>query len=143
MADSVADKARKARNRANDENFRKGASYKTEDLVMDLTRGKKSLGQKIMGRYPDASERKAAKVVQQRRRTDTAKTASRATFIEKRTVKKAAEAKVRAGVGGGTAKKQTPKTSAVSKAAKVVKKAMVDPTGSFSKAAKSKKAGKK
>jgi class 3 adenylate cyclase len=112
VADSVADKARKARNRANDENFSKGASYKTEDIVMDLTRGKKSIGDKIMGRYPDASERKAAKVVQQRRRTDTAKTASRATAIEKRTIKKAAEAKVRAGVSGGTPKKQAPKASA-------------------------------
>ena len=138
MADSVADKARKARNRANDENWGRGASYKTEDLVMDLTRGKKSKIEKVVGRSADVSERKAADVMQQRRRVDTGKTAARANFIEKRTVKKAAEAKVRAGVGGGTPKKQTPKASAVAKAAKVVKKAMVDPTSAVSKTAKSK-----
>ena len=91
MADSVADKARKARERARKEDFRKGASYKTEDLVMNLTRGKKSIGDKIMGRYPDATESRAANVMQQRRRTDTARTASRAEGIAKRTAKKAVD----------------------------------------------------
>jgi class 3 adenylate cyclase len=121
MADSVADKARKARERARKENFGKGASGKTEELVMGLTRGEKSVGDKIMGRYADASERKAANVMQQRRRTDTAKTASRATFIEKRTAKKAVEAKVRAGVSGGTPKKQTLKATVKKTTKKVVK----------------------
>ena len=111
MADSVADKARKARNRANDENWSKGSSYKTEKLVMDLTRGKKSNLEKIVGRSATAAESRAANVMQQRRRTDTARTASRAEGIAKRTAKKAIEATVRAGVSGGTPKKQAPKAA--------------------------------
>ena len=104
MADSVAKKASKARGRASDENFRKGSSGKTDQLVMDLTRGKRTKIQKIAGRYPDAAELRAANVMQQRRRTDTMKTASRATAIEKRTAKKAVEAKVRTGVSGAPRK---------------------------------------
>ena len=109
---SLEDKVRKARNRANDENWSKGASYKTEDLVMDLTRGKKSKIEKIVGRSANAAEQRAANVMQQRRRTDTAKTASRAKGIAKRVAKKKIEATVRAGVSGGTPKKQVPKTTA-------------------------------
>ena len=111
MADSVADKARKARSRANDQNWSKGASYQTEDLVMDLTRGKKSKVEKVIGRSATAAESRAANVMQQRRRTDTARTATRAQGIAKRTAKKAIEATVRAGVSGGTPKKQTPKAA--------------------------------
>jgi hypothetical protein len=58
------------------------------------------------------AEQRAANVMQQRRRTDTAKTASRAKGIAKRVAKKKIEATVRAGVSGGTPKKQVPKTTA-------------------------------
>ena len=110
---SLEDKVRKARNRANDENWSKGASYKTEELVMDLTRGKKSKIEKIVGRSANAAEQRAANVMQQRRRTDTARTASRAQGIAKRVAKKKIEATVRAGVSGGTPKKQAPKVKLI------------------------------
>ena len=112
---STADKARNARNRANDENWKKGASYKTEDLVMDLTRGKKSKIEKVIGRSANLAEQRAANVMQQRRRTDTARTASRAEGIVKRVAKKKIEATVRAGVSGGTPKKQTLKAKSLTK----------------------------
>jgi hypothetical protein len=117
MADSVARKASKARDRAMGENYNRGASSKTENLVMDLTRGKKSKADKILGRFPDAAESRAANVMQQRRRTDTMKTASRATAIAKRTEKKAIEAKVRAGVSGSSPRKAAPKPTATKKPA--------------------------
>ena len=115
MADSTADKARKARNRAEDNNYARGySSGKTDRLVMDLTRGtqkgiKKALTDNGLGRYPNTQEQRAANLVQQRRRLDTAKTAARATAIENRTAKKKAADTVKAGVSGGPAKKQAPK----------------------------------
>lgn len=111
MADSVADKARKARNRASDENYAYGSSSgRTDKMVMDLTRKKKpSLAEKIAGRYPNAEEKRAANLVQQRRRIDTAKTAARATAIENRTTKKKAADTLKTGVSGGPAKKSAPK----------------------------------
>ena len=118
MANPVNDKARKARERARDENYAKGSSYKTDELVMNLTRGKAKGLDKVMGRYADAAESRAANVIQQRRRTDAMKTASRATFIEKRTAKKAVEAKVRAGVSGGTPRKAAPKKTTAAKKSK-------------------------
>ena len=117
MADSTADKARKARNRAEDNNYARGSSSgKTDRLVMDLTRGtqkgiKKALTSGGLGRYPNAEEQRAANIVQQRRRLDTAKTAARATAIENRTAKKKSADTVKAGVGGGAPKKQAPKAT--------------------------------
>ena len=126
---SAADKARKARNRAEDNNYAYGSSSgKTDRLVMDLTRGvqkgiKKKLTSGGLGRYPNEQEQRAANLVQQRRRLDTAKTAARATAIENRTAKKKAADTVKAGVSGGPAKKQAPKPATKKAAAKpVVKK---------------------
>ena len=128
MADSTADKARKARNRAFDNNYAPGSSTaKTDRLVMDLTRGtekgiKKALTRNGLGRYPKAEEQRAANIVQQRRRIDTAKTAARATAIENRTAKKKAADTVKSGVSGGI-KKAAPKPTTKKSAAKpVVKK---------------------
>jgi hypothetical protein len=115
MADSTADKARKARDRADNERYAPGGSSdKTDRLVMDLTRGKekgikKALTSGGLGRYPKADERRAASVVQQRRRIDTSKTAARATAIEKRTVAKAKAKTVTTGVSGGMKAKAAPK----------------------------------
>ncbi len=128
MADSTADKARKARNRADDNNYAYGsASGKTDRLVMDLTRGvekgiKKKLTSGGLGRYPNEQEQRAANLVQQRRRLDTAKTAARATAIENRTAKKKAADTVKAGVSGGPAKKQAPKPTTKKVAAKATTK---------------------
>ncbi len=117
MADSTADKARKARERAAKENYAPGgSSAKTDRLVMDLTRGvekgiKKKLTSGGLGRYPNLEEQRAASIVQQRRRLDTAKTAARATAIEKRTAAKAKAKTTTTGVSGGAPKKQAPKTT--------------------------------
>jgi hypothetical protein len=103
---SLEDKARKARNKAFDQNFAYPyASGSTERIVMDSTRGKAKGAEKVMGRYANAAERRAAAVVQQRRRLDTGKTAARANAIEKRTEKKIAQATTRAGVSGAPKKK--------------------------------------
>lgn len=123
MADSTADKARKARNRAEDNNYARGSSSsKTDRLVMDLTRGtqkgiKKALTSGGLGRYPNEQEQRAANLVQQRRRLDTAKTAARATAIENRVAKKKAADTVKTGVSGGL-KKQAPKVTTKKAAAK-------------------------
>ena len=118
MADSTADKARKARNRAFDQNFPRGTSRgSTDRLVMDLTRGKEKLIDKFGGRYTDDSEQRAANLMQQRRRLDTAKTAARGNAIEKRTAAKKAADKLMTGVSGGT-KKAAPKPAAKKAAAK-------------------------
>ena len=115
MADSTADKARKARNRADDEAWARGySSGKTNKLVMDLTRGKAKGVEKVIGRTPTAEEERAAKLVQQRRRLDTAKTAARATAIANRTAKKKASDTVKTGVSGGL-KKAKPVTKKAAK----------------------------
>ena len=92
---------------------------------MDLTRGtekgiKKALTSGGLGRYPNEQEQRAANLVQQRRRLDTAKTAARATAIEKRTAAKKAADKLMTGVSGGT-KKAAPKPA--TKKTKTKKKA--------------------
>jgi hypothetical protein len=119
MADSTADKARKARNRAADNNYKPGkSSYKTKQLVMDLTRGKASKLESAMGRYgANAEELTAAGIMQQRRKIDTGKTAARATAMEKRA---AAEKKAKtliAGVSGGTKAKAKPAAKPATKKA--------------------------
>ena len=108
MADSVADKARKARQRARKQNSNRGSTGSTDRLVMDLTRGKESLLDKIGGRYVNEAEQRAANIMQQRRANDTARTARRATAIEKREAKKTAAKTLMTGVSGGM-KKAAPK----------------------------------
>jgi hypothetical protein len=118
MADSTADKARKARNRAFDQNFPRGTSRgSTDRLVMDLTRGKEKLIDKFGGRYVNEEEQRAANLMQQRRRLDTAKTAARGNAIEKRVAKKKAADTLMTGVSGGN-KKAAPKPVTKKAAAK-------------------------
>ena len=147
MADSTADKARKARNRAEETNkYAGGTTYETRKLVRKNSRGGKDItvGDKIGGLYLTKTEERAAKLMQTRRINDTGRTSRRADFIAgpKSPVSKARKAaamiKANTGISTGTPKKQTPKASAVAKAAKVVKKAMVDPTSALPKTAKSK-----
>ena len=115
---SAADKARKARNRAYEQDWPRGSARgSTEDLVMDLTRGKAKGLEKFTGRYADESEQRAANLMQQRRRLDTAKTAARGNAIEKRTAAKKAADKLMTGVSGGT-KKAAPKPATKKAAAK-------------------------
>jgi hypothetical protein len=104
MADSTAEEARKARARARAQNTRRGSTGSTDRLVMDLTRGKESLLDKIGGRYVNRAEQRAANIMQQRRANDTAKTARRATAIEKREVKKTAADTLKKGVSGANRK---------------------------------------
>lgn len=113
MADSTADKARKARNRAADNNFKPGSSsYKTDQLVMDLTRGKASKLESAMGRYGStAEEQRAASIMQQRRKVDTGKVAARGTAIEKRTAAAKKAKTLTTGVSGGTKAKAAPKAT--------------------------------
>ena len=153
---STADKARKARNRAFDQDYPRGASRGgTDELVMDLTRGK-AKGFDKLGRYVDAEEQRAANLMQQRRRLDTAKTAARGNAIEKRTAAKKAAKTLITGATGGAAKKQAPKPATKKAAAKTIgtgpNKAKVTPMSPANKNAKGlpktgrqnvKKAGKK
>jgi hypothetical protein len=142
MAESTADKARKARRRASDQDYPRGASRgRTDRLVMDLTRGKASVLQRIGGRYVNEEEQRAANLMQQRRRLDTAKTAARATAIEKRTAAKKAEKTLVTGATGGAAKKQAPKPATKkAAAAKTIgtgpNKAKVTPMSPAKKSAK-------
>ena len=115
MADSTAEEARKARARARTQNSWRGSTGSTNGLVMDLTRGKAGLLDKIGGRYVNQEEQRAANIMQKRRENDTAKTARRATAIEKREVKKTAAKTLMTGVSGGMRKaaskpKPKPKT---------------------------------
>lgn len=113
---SLRDKARKAREKASNQNFKfPYSSSSTDNLVMDLTRGKAKVLEKVTGRFPDAAEARAAGVVQQRRRVDTGKTAARAAAIVKRTEKKAAQKTTRAGVSGSTKKRVIKPTAATAK----------------------------
>jgi len=101
---STADEARKARKRARAQNSNRGSTGSTDRLVMDLTRGKSSLLDKVAGRYVNKPEQRAANVMQQRRANDTARTATRATAIEKREAKKKAAKTLMTGVSGPTKK---------------------------------------
>jgi hypothetical protein len=143
MAESTADKARKARRRAFDQDYPRGTSRGgTDRLVMDLTRGKEKLIDKFGGRYVNEEEQRAANLMQQRRRLDTAKTAARATAIEKRTAAKKAEKTLMTGATGGT-KKAAPKPATKKAAAAKPKtigtgpnKAKVTPMSPAKKSAK-------
>jgi hypothetical protein len=113
---STGDKARKAREKASNQNFKfPYSSSSTDNIVMDLTRGKAKGLEKVTSRFPDAAESRAAAVVQQRRRIDTGKTAARAAAIVKRTEKKAAQKTTRAGVSGVAKKREIKPTAATAK----------------------------
>jgi len=120
MADSVADKARKARKLAN-ETFG-GVSYSATRKIANKN-AKAATGKDLK----PSEERRAADIMQPRRQNDRDRTAARGSFIERRTAKKAAETRMNAAVGGGAApKKQAPKPAAKKAApkpaAKVAKK---------------------
>jgi hypothetical protein len=65
---------------------------------------KSSLLDKVAGRYVNKPEQRAANIMQQRRANDTAKTARRATAIEKREAKKKAADTLKTGVSGANRK---------------------------------------
>jgi hypothetical protein len=112
---STADKARKARNKAEDAKYMWRDSERLANKIAKTATGKD---------LTMDEESRAGKIIQNRRMLDTGKTATRASFIERRTAKKAAEKRMTAAVGGGAApKKQTPKPA--------TKKAPAKPTSSF------------
>jgi len=108
---STADKASKARNKAYEAKYYSGDSRSIANKIAKTATGKDLTYQE---------EQRAGKIIQARRTNDTARTATRASFIERRTAKKAAEKRMNAAVGGGAApKKQAPKPT--------IKKAAVKP----------------
>jgi hypothetical protein len=112
MADSTADKARKARNKAN-ETFGGVSRSKTEKIVKGIA--------KTAGVKPTRSEvERATDLMETRRNNDRRRTAARATFIEgpKSPVSKRAAAKRMEALAGGPAKKQAPKPAVKKAAAK-------------------------
>jgi hypothetical protein len=112
---STADKARKARNKAEDAKYMWRDSERLANKIAKTATGKD---------LTMDEESRAGKIIQNRRMLDTGKTANRASFIERRTAKKAAEKRMTAAVGGGAApKKQAPKAA--------TKKAPAKPTSSF------------
>jgi 3-phenylpropionate/cinnamic acid dioxygenase small subunit len=112
---STADKARKARNKAEDAKYMWRDSERLANKIAKTATGKD---------LTMDEESRAGKIIQNRRMLDTGKTATRASFIERRTAKKAAEKRMTAAVGGGAApKKQAPKAA--------TKKAPAKPTSSF------------
>jgi hypothetical protein len=103
---SAADKARKARNKADDAKYYGGDSRSLANKIAKTATGK-SLTMDEQSR--------AGKIIQNRRMLDTGKTAARASFIERRTAKNAATERMNAAVGGGAPKKQAPKPAATNK----------------------------
>ena len=114
MADSTADKARKARSKANDAKY---YGYGTAKSIANKV-AKTATGKDLT--YQE--EERAAKIIRTRRINDTARTAARATFIERRTEKKASEKRMNAAVGGGEAPKKKAPKPATKKVAAAVKK---------------------
>ena len=116
---STADKAAKARNKAYNAKYYGGDSMDIASKVAKTATGK---------RLNFDEEERARRIIQPRRTNDTARTAARASFIERRTDKKAAKNRINAAVGGGEApKKQTPKPTAKA----TTKKAPAKPKASF------------
>jgi len=111
---STADKARKARVKADEAKYYGGDSRSLANKIAKTATGEG---------LTMAEEERAGKIIQARRTNDTARTATRASFIERRTAKKAAEKRMNAAVGGGAPKKQAPKPA--------TKKAPAKPTSSF------------
>jgi hypothetical protein len=100
---STADKAAKARNKAYNAKNYGGDSMDIANKVAKTATGK---------RLSFDEEVRAGKIIQARRTNDTARTAARGSFIERRTAKKAAEKRMNAAVSGGAAaKKQAPKAT--------------------------------
>ena len=123
MADSSADKARKARNRSEETRKYGGQeTYDTERLVRKNSRGGKdiTLGDKIGGLYLTKAEQRAAKLMQTRRINDTGRTAARATFITgpNSPVSKARKAAAVVKANTGVSKKAAPKPVTKKEAAK-------------------------
>ena len=125
---STEDKARKARVKAYEAKYYGGDSRSLANKIAKTATGKDLTYQE---------EQRAGKIIQARRTNDTARTAARGSFIERRTAKKAAEKRMNAAVGGGAPKKQAPKPA--------TKKAPAKPTSSFGGNARQnvKKSGKK
>jgi hypothetical protein len=111
---STADKARKARVKAFEAKNYGGDSRSLANKIAKTATGKDLTYQE---------EQRAGKIIQARRTNDTARTAARASFIERRTAKKAEEKRMNAAVGGGAPKKQAPKAT--------TKKAPAKPKTSF------------
>jgi hypothetical protein len=129
---STADKAAKARSKAYDAKYYGGDSMDIASKVAKTATGK---------RLTFDEEVRAGKIIQARRTNDTARTATRASFMERRTAKKAAEKRMNAAVSGGAApKKQAPKPAATAK-----KVAPAKPKAGLPKTGRQnvKKAGKK
>ncbi len=113
---STADKARKARVKAEEAKYYGGDSRSLANKIAKTATGKDLTYQE---------EQRAGKIIQNRRTLDTGKTANRASFIERRTAKKAAEKRMNAAVSGGaTPKKQAPKPVTKKAAAKATTKKM-------------------
>lgn len=101
---STADKARKARLKAEDAKYMWRDSERLANKIAKTATGKD---------LTMDEESRAGTIIQNRRINDTGRTAARASFIERRTAKKAAEKRMNAAVGGGAApKKQAPKPTA-------------------------------
>ena len=116
---STADKAAKARSKAYDAKNYGGDSMDIASKVAKRATGK--------GLTFD-EEVRAGKIIQARRTNDTARTATRASFMERRTAKKAAKDRMTAAVSGGAPKKQDPKVTA-KKSAPAKPKAGIPKTG--------------
>lgn len=101
----VQEKASRARAWVGD---KYGSERATEEAAMNLSRGKKTLMDKVTGRYPNAAEKKAAKLMQGQRAAETERSAARAAAVTKRAVAKAEQAKKTRAFTGG-AKKAAPK----------------------------------
>ena len=116
---STADKAFKARVKAEEAKMYGGDSRSLANKIAKTATGKDLT-------YPE--ELRAGKIIQNRRVNDTARTAARASFIERRTEKKASSDRLKAAVGGGaTPKKQASKTTAKATAKKAAAKPMAKP----------------
>lgn len=104
----VISKARKARAFAAD---KYATEFETERAAMNLSRGPKKGIEKIplIGtRYPNSTERKAAKLMQNQRAAELTRSEARAKGVTNRAAKKAAAAKLNKALTG-SAKKAAPK----------------------------------
>jgi hypothetical protein len=99
---STADKARKARLKAEDAKYMWRDSERLANKIAKTATGKD---------LTMDEESRAGTIIQNRRINDTGRTAARASFIERRTAKKAAADRMNAAVGGGAPKKQAPKAT--------------------------------
>jgi len=96
---STADKARKARNKADDAKYMYGDSERLASKIAKTATGKD---------LTTSEEMRAGRIIQNRRINDTGRTAARANFMERRTDRNAATERMNAAVGGGAPQKQVP-----------------------------------